>query len=46
MNSKDNNHRKEAAQQLRAFKRKAKVSWTSLGLGSYNVDGVLKKLLD
>lgn len=45
-NSKDNKHRKEAASQLRAFKKTAKVSWSALGLGTYNVEGTLAKLLD
>lgn len=38
--------RKAAAQELRTFKSKAKVSWDALGLGKYNVEAELKKLLD
>lgn len=45
-NSKDANHRKEAASQLRTFKKTAKVSWDALGLGKFNVEGTLAKLLD
>jgi hypothetical protein len=37
--------KKGAAQELRDFKKTAKVSWTSLGLGNYDVEGTLKKLL-
>ena len=38
--------RKQAAQELQTFKSKAKVSWSALGLGKFNVDAELKKLLD
>lgn len=38
--------RKEAAHQLRTFKKTAKVGWNALGLGNYNVEGTLAKLLD
>jgi hypothetical protein len=40
------NHRKQAAQGLRDLKKAAKVSWDALGLGKYNVEAELKKLLD
>ncbi len=39
-------NRKHAAQQLRDFKKSAKVSWDALGLGMVNVEAELKKLLD
>jgi hypothetical protein len=38
--------RKHHAQQLRDFKKAAKSSWDSLGLGKQNVEAELKKLLD
>lgn len=37
---------KMAAQELRDFKKSAKVSWDALGLGKHNVEAELKKLLD
>lgn len=39
-------NRKHAAQQLRNFKKSAKVSWDALGLDKVNVEAELKKLLD
>lgn len=38
--------RKEAAQRLRELKRKAKVSWETLGLDKAKTEATLKKLLD
>lgn len=37
--------RRSAAQDLKDFKSKAKVGWGALGLGNYNVEAELKKLL-
>lgn len=43
--SKDKAHQKKAAQELKDFKSKAKVSWSALGLGSFNVEAALTKHL-
>ena len=34
---------KQAAEELRALKKRTKVSWAQLGLGQYDVEGELKK---
>lgn len=42
-NSNTENGRKVAASELRALKKRTKVSWVQLGLGQYDVEGMLKK---
>lgn len=44
-NGKDAPTKRVAADLLRNFKKSAKVGWSQLGLGDYNVDAELKKLL-